>query len=86
MKKLILRSSMKNIKSLFFNLALNYSANKEDAEEITQDIFVTIFKKLESFRYESKIEWDLSVKTIIFEWSWFFMSSAIWFIFGIGKN
>ena len=47
---------MENIKSLFFNLVLNYSANKEDAEEIAQDVFVTIFKKLESFRYESKIE------------------------------
>jgi len=43
-------------KELVFNLALNYTANKEDAEEIAQDFFVTIFKKLESFRYESKIE------------------------------
>ena len=43
-------------KELVFNLALNYSANKEDAEEIVQDVFVTIYKKLESFRYESKIE------------------------------
>ena len=43
-------------KELVFNLALNYSSNKQDAEEIAQDVFVTIFKKLGSFRYESKIE------------------------------
>ena len=39
-------------KELVFNLALNYSSNKQDAEEIAQDVFVTIFKKLGSFRYE----------------------------------
>ena len=43
-------------KSLVYNLALNYSANKEDAEEITQDVFITVFKKMSSFRNESKIE------------------------------
>ena len=43
-------------KSLVYNLALNYSANKEDAEEITQDVFITVFKKMSSFRYESKIK------------------------------
>jgi len=29
-------------KELVFNLALNYTANKEDAEEIAQDVFVTV--------------------------------------------
>ena len=43
-------------KSLVYNLALNYSANKEDAEEITQDVFITVFKKMSGFRNESKIE------------------------------
>ena len=43
-------------KSLVYNLALNYSTNKEDAEEITQDVFITVFKKMSSFRNESKIE------------------------------
>ena len=43
-------------KSLVYNLALNYSANKEDAEEITQDVFLTVFKKMSGFRNESKIE------------------------------
>ena len=43
-------------KTLVYNLALNYCGNKEDAEEITQDVFITVFKKMSSFRYESKIE------------------------------
>ena len=43
-------------KSLVYNLALSYSANKEDAEEITQDVFLSVFKKISTFRAESKIE------------------------------
>ena len=43
-------------KSIVYNLALSYSANKEDAEEITQDVFLTVFKKMSSFRNESKVE------------------------------
>lgn len=43
-------------KTLVYNLALNYCGNKEDAEEITQDVFITVFKKMSSFRHESKIE------------------------------
>ena len=37
-------------KSLVYNLALKYSTNKEDAEEITQDVFLSVFKKMSSFR------------------------------------
>ena len=47
-------------KSLVYNLALNYSTNKEDAEEITQDVFLSIFNKMSSFRNKS------SIKTWIF--------------------
>jgi len=43
-------------KTLVYNLALNYCGNKEDAEEITQDVFLTVFKKMSIFRHESKIE------------------------------
>ena len=32
-------------KTLVYNLALNYCGNKEDAEEITQDVFPSVFKK-----------------------------------------
>jgi RNA polymerase sigma factor (sigma-70 family) len=43
-------------KSIVYNLALSYSANKEDAEEITQDVFITVFNKMSGFRNESKVE------------------------------
>jgi RNA polymerase sigma factor (sigma-70 family) len=43
-------------KSIVYNLALSYSANKEDAEEITQDVFLTVFNKMSGFRNESKVE------------------------------
>ena len=43
-------------KNLVYNLALSYTASKEDAEEITQDVFVSVFKKMSIFRHESKIE------------------------------
>ena len=43
-------------KSLVYNLALSYSTNKEDAEEITQDVFLTVFNKMSGFRNESKLE------------------------------
>lgn len=40
---------------LVFNLALSYVQNKEDAEEITQDVFVSIHQSLTSFREQSQI-------------------------------
>lgn len=43
-------------KILVYNVALNYTGNKEDAEEITQDVFVKIFKTRSSFNNKSKIE------------------------------
>jgi len=33
-----------------FNLALNYLQNIEDAEEVTQDVFVKVHEKLSTFR------------------------------------
>jgi RNA polymerase sigma factor (sigma-70 family) len=45
-----------NHKKLVFNLALQYSQNTEDAEEITQDVFVKIHEKLDSFQNQSEIK------------------------------
>lgn len=37
-----------------FNLSLQYVQNREDAEEITQDVFVKIHQHLDTFKHESK--------------------------------
>lgn len=43
-------------KGLVFNLALQYCQNKEDAEEITQDVFVKVFDKWQTFRKEADLK------------------------------
>ena len=40
-------------KILVFNVALNYLQNTEDAEEITQDVFVKVYNSLENFNHKS---------------------------------
>jgi len=42
-------------KDLVYNLALSYVQNIEDAEEITQDVFVKVYENLSSFNGKSKI-------------------------------
>ena len=40
-------------KTLVFNMALNYLQNIEDAEEITQDVFVKVYNSLDNFNQNS---------------------------------
>lgn len=40
-------------KTLVFNVALNYLQNTEDAEEVTQDVFVKAYHSLEDFNQKS---------------------------------
>lgn len=42
-------------KKLVYNLALQYVQNHEDAQEISQDVFVLIYQSLHDFNYDSKI-------------------------------
>jgi len=42
-------------KSLVFNCALQYVQNREDAEEITQDVFISVYENLANFRQDSKL-------------------------------
>lgn len=42
-------------KNLVFNLALQYVQNIEDAEEISQDVFIKVYQKMDSFHGKSKI-------------------------------
>ena len=41
--------------SKVYNTALSYLQNKEDAEELTQDVFTTIYLKAAGFKGESKV-------------------------------
>lgn len=41
---------------LVFNLALQYVQQKEDAEEIAQDVFLSVYKSLKEFQYKSDIQ------------------------------
>tara|TARA_Y100000385_G_scaffold275030_1_gene318891 strand:+ start:54 stop:578 length:525 start_codon:yes stop_codon:yes gene_type:complete len=43
-------------KELVFNVALHYTQNLEDAEEITQDVFISIFENIKDFREESTLK------------------------------
>jgi RNA polymerase sigma-70 factor (ECF subfamily) len=45
----------KQFSRLVFNLALQYVQNTEDAEEITQDVFLTVHKSLKLFQQNSEI-------------------------------
>lgn len=38
-----------------YNLALNYLQNKEDAEEVVQDVFVSVHKSLAKFEHQSTL-------------------------------
>ncbi|TAH39960.1 MAG: RNA polymerase sigma factor [Bacteroidetes bacterium] len=40
-------------KDMVFNLSLQYVQNVEDAEEITQDVFLSIHRNLDKFRQEA---------------------------------
>ena len=48
-------------KVIVYNVALHYSQSIEDAEEITQDVFVSLFEKVQFFRE------DASLKTWIYK-------------------
>jgi RNA polymerase sigma-70 factor (ECF subfamily) len=41
---------------MVFNLALQYVQNMEDAEEITQDVFVKVFDHLNTFKKQSSLK------------------------------
>ena len=42
--------------SMVYNLALQYTQNIEDAEEVTQDVFINIHEKIDSFRGEASLK------------------------------
>ncbi|MBS1636014.1 MAG: RNA polymerase sigma factor [Bacteroidetes bacterium] len=48
-------SIYRQYKNKVFNTAIGYLQNTEDAEEITQDVFVEIYHSLDTFRNESNL-------------------------------
>ena len=40
---------------MVYNLALHYVQNSEDAQEITQDVFVAVYQSLEGYQKTSSI-------------------------------
>ncbi|MCW5909174.1 MAG: RNA polymerase sigma factor [Chitinophagales bacterium] len=44
------------LKNTVFNVALGYTRNREDAEEITQDVFVEIYESAATFKGESSVK------------------------------
>lgn len=62
LKRLFLHAGMNSFDELYqahvraiFNLALHYLRSKEDAEEITQDVFVVAYRHWEDFRGEASV-------------------------------
>ncbi len=46
-------------KNQVYNTTLSYLQNTEDAEEVTQDVFLTVFEKLDTFKGNSKTTFQL---------------------------
>lgn len=41
---------------LVYNTAFRITGNREDAREVTQDVFMTVYQKLNSFRFRSSLK------------------------------
>jgi RNA polymerase sigma factor (sigma-70 family) len=55
---------VKRYQNFVFTIALRYTPNREDAEEIAQDAFVKAYKSLKDFRGESKFTtWLYTITT-----------------------
>lgn len=74
--------------TMVYNLALNYVQNVEDAEEITQDVFLAVFDNLKNFQEQSshktwiyRIAINKSLDFIKYK-----NSKKRWFIFGSKTN
>lgn len=39
-----------------YNVAFRVACNQEDAREVTQDVFLTVYRKLKSFRFQSSFK------------------------------
>lgn len=51
----LLKELVDKYKDMVFNICFGFVKNKEDAEDITQDVFFTVYKNIKDFKFESKI-------------------------------
>lgn len=56
---------MKEYSALVYNVSLNLVFNKEDAEDLTQEVFISIYNSLDKFKGDSKVStWIYSISTL----------------------
>lgn len=59
-----LAAFMAEYETRVFGLALRMTGNRQDAEEVLQDVFLTVFQKIDSFRGDSKLSsWIYRIAT-----------------------
>ena len=46
----------KDISGFIYNVAFRITGNKQDAEEVTQEVFLIIYHKLKNFRFQSSLK------------------------------
>lgn len=54
-KKAGFRILIEQYQNMILNLAYSYLGNKEEAEDITQDLFIKVYNKINSFKGLSKL-------------------------------
>jgi RNA polymerase sigma factor (sigma-70 family) len=63
-EQLLYAELVKRYQSFVFTIALRYTPNREDAEEIAQDVFVKAYRNMADFRGESKFStWLYTIVT-----------------------
>ncbi len=46
----------KSLSGFVFNVAFRVVSNRQDAEEVTQEVFLTLYRRLKDFRFESALK------------------------------
>ncbi|CAN5834014.1 RNA polymerase sigma factor [soil metagenome] len=60
--KTVYKAVVEHWQHMIYNTALSIVQNEEDAEDITQDVFVSLYEKIGDFREESKLStWLYSI-------------------------
>ncbi|MEO6488712.1 MAG: RNA polymerase sigma factor [Ferruginibacter sp.] len=62
--KTVYAGVVKQCEAMIYNTALSIVHNEQDAEDITQEVFVTLYEKIHGFRKESKLTTWLYTITI----------------------